>query len=101
MILIQSPNIGPWILDIQEMIARKLAKKLNPIAEDNKVSGKASALISSIAACHSGAPSCLPAQDSNVGVAMKTTTLLLPPYLTGSNHLFNHGRWRCQIFHSY
>jgi hypothetical protein len=94
-ILIQAPDISPWIVDNQEVIATSLAKKLNP-TEADEVRGEASALISSIAACHSGTPSCLPAQDSNMDIAMKMTTLLLPPHLTGSNHLFNHGRWKCQ-----
>jgi hypothetical protein len=95
MILIQAPDIGPWIVDNQDMIATSLAKKLNPTVAD-EVQGEASTLISSIAARHSGATSRLHAQDSNMVITMKSTTLLLPPHLTGSNHLFNHGRWKCQ-----
>jgi hypothetical protein len=34
LIMIQAPNISPWIVDNQEMIATSLAKKLNPTVAD-------------------------------------------------------------------
>ena len=90
-ILVKAPDICPWIVDNQETIATRLAKELNPT---KNTQAEASAFISSIAARHSGAPSHLSSQDSITDVAMKTTTLLLPPHLTGSNQFFNDGRWR-------
>ncbi len=90
-ILVKAPDICPWIANNQEIIAPRLAKELNPTTNNQ---AKASVFISSIAARHSGAPSHLSSQDSITDVAMKTTTLILPPHLAGSNQFFNDGRWR-------
>jgi hypothetical protein len=91
LILVKALDICLWIVDNQEIIATRLAKELNPTTNNQ---AEASTCISSIAARHSGAPSHLSSQDSIVGVAMKTTTLLLPPHLMGSNQFFNDDRWR-------
>jgi hypothetical protein len=90
-ILVKAPDSCPWIIDNQETIATRVAKKLSPTTNNQ---AEASAFISSIAAHRSGAPSHLSSQVSITDVAMKTTTLLLPPHLMGSNQFFNDGRWR-------
>jgi hypothetical protein len=68
LILVIAPDICPWIVDNQEIIAICLAKELNP-ATNNQA--EASAFIFSVAACHSDAPSHLSSQDSITDVAMK------------------------------
>lgn len=90
-ILVKAPDICPWIVDNQETIATRLSKELNP-AKNNQA--EESAFISSIAARHTGAPGHLSSHDNITDVAMKITTLLLPPHLTRSNQFFNDGRWR-------